>query len=97
MSFEIKFSPKAESTFDDLVTQLEQRWGGKFVDKFKDKVSKTLDLISETPYVYPIAPENSILRKCILHKNCSMLYRIYNDNIEIIYFWDNRQDPMSIF
>ncbi len=39
MNFEIKFSPKAEITFNDIIIQLEQRWGDKFVNKFKDKVS----------------------------------------------------------
>ena len=86
MSFEIKFSPNAESTFNDLVAQLEQRWGTKFVNKFKDKISNTLDLISETPLIYPVAPENTALRKCILHKNCAMLYRIHDKNVEIVYF-----------
>lgn len=93
MSFEIKFSPKAETTFNDIIIQLEQRWGDKFVNKFKDKVSKSLDLIAQTPLIYPEAPENPTLRKCILHKNCSLLYRIYNNKIEIVYFWDNRQEP----
>jgi plasmid stabilization system protein ParE len=96
MSFEIKFSSKAETTFNNIIIQLEQRWGGKFVNKFKDKVSKSLDLIADTPLIYSVAPENPALRKCILHKNCSLLYRIHNDEIEIVYFWDNRQEPLTI-
>jgi len=94
MSFEIKFSPKAESTFEDIIIQLEQRWGDKVVNKFKDKVSKSLDLIAETPLIYPVAPENPALRKCVLHKNCSLLYRIHSYKVEIVYFWDNRQEPL---
>ena len=94
MSFEIKFSPKAIKTFDAVVIQLSQRWGDKFVNKFKNKVSKSLDIIADAPFLYPIAPENTGLRKCILHKNCSMFYRINNEFIEVVYFWDNRQDPL---
>lgn len=94
MSFEIKFSPKAESTFEDLVTLLNQRWGEKFVNEFKNKVTKSLDVISETPFIFPVAPENAELRKCVIHKNCSMLYRMRNDMVEIVYFWDNRQEPL---
>ncbi len=96
MSFEIRFSPKAIITFDEIITQLNQRWGDKFVKKFKDKVSYSLDNIIETPFLYPIAPENIELRKCVLHKNCSMFYRVNNNIIEIIYFWDNRQDPLIL-
>jgi plasmid stabilization system protein ParE len=94
MIFEIKFSPKAIITFEEIVTQLNQRWGNKFVNNFKNKVSKSLDIIAETPFLYPMAPENVELRKCVLHKNCSMYYRVNNNSVEIVYFWDNRQDPL---
>ena len=97
MSLEVKFSPRAEKTFEDIVIQLRNQWGEKFVNKFKDKVSRSLEIISLTPFIYPIAKENEELRKCVLHKNCSMLYRIKNDIIEVLYFWDNRQDPLINF
>ena len=96
MSLEIKFSPKAEETFEAVVAQLEQRWGDTFVNKFKNKVGETLDIIANTPLIYPLSKENSELRKCILHKNCAMLYRILDDKIEIFCFLDNRQDPLFI-
>lgn len=38
--------------------------------------------------------ETTEIRKCIIHKDCSMFYRIYDTQIIIIFFWDNRQDPM---
>jgi len=95
MPFIVKFSPQAEDTFEAIVVQLEQRWGNKIVRDFKDKVSKALDIIAEAPLIYPIAEENEKLRKCVLHKSCSMYYLIYDDLVEILYFWDNRQEPLS--
>ena len=94
MSFEIKFTPEAEETYDAVVTQLRQRWGDRFVMKFEDRVLKCLDTISTTPYLYPVTDENIAIRKCLLHKNCSVLYKIYDHYILIICFWDNRQDPI---
>ena len=44
MSFDVKFSIKAEETFEAVVIQLGQRWGEKFVDKFKKKLSDSLDI-----------------------------------------------------
>ncbi len=44
----------------------------------------------------PKAEENTEVRKCILHKNCSMLYKVYDEIIVIICFWDNRQDPLIV-
>ncbi len=94
MNFEIRFTPEAEETFDNLVIQLRQRWGDNFVIKFEARVLKSLRAIADTPYIYPVADENTGVRKCILHKNCSMIYKTKDRIIEIICFWDNRQDPL---
>ena len=96
MNFELRFIPEAQETYDAVVTQLRDRWGEKFVLKFENKVAKAFKTILSTPYLYAVVEENTETRKCILHKNCSMLYRIQNDVILVICFWDNRQDPITI-
>ena len=96
MSFSARFAPEAEETYNALVDQLRVRWGNEFVIKFEQKVSKTIQLITANPLIYAIAKENAEARKCVLHKNCSMYYIIDRDYIEIVYFWDNRQDPIYI-
>jgi len=96
MSFELKFTPEAEETYDAVISQLRQRWGELFVIKFETKVLKCLEMITATPYLYPVVEENNELRKCFLHKNCSMLYKINVNVILIICFWDNRQEPFII-
>jgi len=96
MSFEIRFTPEAEETYEAVVDQLRQRWGVRFVAKFETNVLKRLNAIAITPYLYPIIEESTEMRKCFLHKNCSMLYKIFDDNILILCFWDNRQDPAFI-
>jgi len=95
MSFEIRFSPKAEDTFDAVVDQLTLKWGDKYVNKFKLKATASIKLIAQTPLIYPIAKENPSSRKCVLHKNCSMYYRVNGNIVEVLYFWDNRQDPIT--
>ncbi|WP_183573168.1 type II toxin-antitoxin system RelE/ParE family toxin [Mucilaginibacter sp. X5P1] len=96
MSLEIRFTLEAEETYNELAIQLRARWGDKFVIKFEAKILKILNLISEAPFIYPIVEENTEVRKCLLHKNCSMLYKVYDNVIEIVCFWDNRQDPLII-
>ena len=94
MTFEIKLTPEAEEPFDAVITQLRDRWSNTFVTKFEDKISKVLDIISITPDIFPVVNENMQIRRCLLHKNCSMLYKINNDIILIICFWDNRQERL---
>lgn len=93
MRFEIRFTPESGITYTAVVTQLQERWGEKIVLQFETKVKKSLRTISSNPYLYTVAHEALQLRKCILHKNCSMLYKIYDREVLIVAFWDNRQDP----
>ena len=94
MSFEIKFTPEAEETYDAVVAQLRQRWGDRFVINFETRVIKSLHTIIKTPYLYPVADGHTEVRKCVLHKNCSLLYKIYDNTILVVCFWDNRQEPL---
>ena len=97
MSFRIIATRWAQETYALLVDQLRQRWGDNFASKFGAKIEKCLEAILTSPYIYPVAEENMELRKCLFHKNCSMLYKIDGDVILIVCFWDNRQDPLFIF
>ncbi len=94
MSYGIRFSPEAEETYALLVVQLLQRWGDRFVQKVEIKLSKAIQIIIDNPFFYPVADNGTGIRKCLLHKNCSMLYKVYNNEVLIVCFWDNRQDPL---
>src|ERR1700761_604493 len=95
MIFEIKFSPEGEDTFDSVVIQLRARWGENYVHKFEAKLLSALKTIQASPFIYPLVDESTIVRKCVIHKNCSMFYKVTGNIILIICFWDNRQEPMS--
>lgn len=94
MALPIRFSPESEETFEIVIRQLYQRWGEKFVAKFKAKIIRSLKIIANNPYLYAIADPDRDIRKCILHNNCSVFYKIQDQYIMVLYFWDNRQDPL---
>lgn len=94
MHYEIKFTLEAEHTFDALSFQLFQRWGERYVKRFESKVSKALDTLGKAPFLYPIVVEETRIRKCIVHRNCSILYLIKEKIVTIICFWDNRQEVL---
>lgn len=96
MIYEIVFTTEAEETFDLIVDQLLTRWGIKTVFKFQELVSICLEKIQENPYLYQVFDENTNIRRCIVHSNCSILYHISLKKVEIICFWDNRQNPIFI-
>ncbi|MEJ2884655.1 type II toxin-antitoxin system RelE/ParE family toxin [Pedobacter sp. GR22-6] len=94
MSLPIRFSPESEETFETLVSQLSEQWGEAYVAKLKAKVSRALKAIAKSPYLYALADEQREIRKCVLHGNCSMFYKVGDTYIMVLYFWDNRQDPL---
>jgi len=94
MIYEIRFTPEAEETYDAVTCQLRDRWGNKFVFKLEKILSDRLSTISMSPFIYPIIDDSSEVRKCVLHKNCSLLYRVFETKIVVICFWDNRQEPI---
>jgi len=94
MNYVVKLIPEAEDTFNELIIQLRQTWGDGFVRKFEDRVLVCLRTISQNPYIYPLAEEMLEIRKCVLHKNCSMFYTIEQEVVFVVCFWDNRQVPI---
>lgn len=93
MSYTVKFTPEAGETFDALSAQLLNRWGEQFVRKFEDRVSGTIETLSQMPFLYPIVLEELQVRKCVLHKNYSFFYKIINHTV-VVCFLGNRQDPL---
>ncbi len=46
--------------------------------------------------MYPIIWEELQIRKCVLHRNYSFFYKAIKHTVVVVYFWDNRQDPLFI-
>ena len=92
--YNIVFSITAIETFESIKEQIDNRWGEKYVLDFEIRTLKVLDLISNSPLVYKGLKVNQNIRKGFIHRNCSMFYEIRNQHIEVLFFWDNRQDPI---
>ncbi len=94
MSYPLLFTPEAEQTFEAISQQLLQQWGILYVKKFKKRITRALSIITQTPHLYPLISEDSTVRKCIVHKNCSIFYTVRQHAVVVICFWDNRQEPL---
>jgi hypothetical protein len=61
---------------------------------FISKVDAVIYAISNQPYIYKSSNFNDKVRKATITKQCSLFYEINNENIQLSYFWDNRQKPI---
>jgi len=96
MPLDVIFSDRAHDTFDSIGEQIRIRWGEQGVNEFRKRTYKLIAVISRSPFMSP--PVNGIenTRKAFVHKNCSMFYFVGDNYIEILFFWDNRQEPIFL-
>lgn len=94
MKYSIIFSAYAVETYDLMFEQITLRWGAKIAADFEMRVFKLIETIEKSPYIYQSLDQDPSLRKGILHANCSVIYEVKEQEIEIHFFWDNRQDSI---
>jgi plasmid stabilization system protein ParE len=94
MKLEIVFTPNAEDTFLSIVSFIQQKWGTRSAEKFIETTHKLLDTIAQQPYLFKAYLDKDV-RKGLITRQTSVVYRILHDRIEVLFFWDNRQEPIT--
>jgi len=97
MGLNIIFSEEANESFESIGQQIQVRWSENEVNEFRKRVYKVVDIISGYPLIFQAVNKTDDVRKAFIHKNCSMFYRVNDTYIEILFFWDNRQDPIFLY
>lgn len=95
MGLEIKWTEEAEETFDHIITYLQKKWSAKEVQVFIKKTDQTLHHISKFPNSFKQSRSKKV-RKALITKQNSLLYRVRSTRIELLSFWDNRFDPKKL-
>ena len=94
----IIWSPRARITFLNILNYLDKEWGKNSVVNFISEVTDILMKISRNPKMFVSTKKNIYIRKGIITKHISLYYRIKprKNEIELLTFWDNRQDPRKL-
>lgn len=93
MSLAVAWTDDAKATFNDTVIQIEAKWGLRSAEKFVKEAHKTINAISNQPYLFKASYSENI-RQAFISKQTSMFYEVHAAHIVILFFWDNRQDPI---
>ena len=94
MHLNVIFSDEAIDTFESMGLQIQAKWGEREVNEFRKRTYKVIDTIGEFPLIFQGVKNRENIRKAFIHKNCSMFYSISDAYIKILFFWDNRQEPI---
>jgi len=87
----IIWSEQAKKSYEKTIDNLLERWTIDIVLKFENLTNSTLDNLKKNKF-FCSKSQQTQLRKCVIHKNISLIYRIEKSNIELITFIDNRSE-----
>ncbi|MDP1623215.1 MAG: type II toxin-antitoxin system RelE/ParE family toxin [Bacteroidales bacterium] len=93
MALNIVWSKRASQRFDHIVSYLIIEWGEKSANDFIIKVFDFLDTLSEFPEIGSLENKEKNIRGFTLQKQVNLYYRIKDDCIILIIFFDNRLNP----
>jgi len=96
MTYHIEFSIYAVETSDAIKEQIRAKWGETVIADFDKRTDRILEIIERTPFAFQAVGSNQNIRRGVIHGNCSMFYEVKGTEIEVLFFWDNRQDPIFL-
>lgn len=94
MGLAVVFSDVATDMLISIGEFIENKWGVKQTQKFLEKAHKTIGLASEYPYMFKASSLSDDIRIGLISHQTSFYYRIQENEIIILFFWDNRQEPL---
>ncbi|WP_462265947.1 type II toxin-antitoxin system RelE/ParE family toxin [Mucilaginibacter sp.] len=94
MGLSIVYTPAAKSTYRNIHQFITTNFGKSSAEKFSAKAEKTIRLIAEQPLMFKSSEIAENVRIGFITKQCALFYRVEKNEVQLLYFWDNRQEPI---
>lgn len=94
MSLAVSYSPEAKETLSSVCNFILEKFGLRAMNKFVAKAERTIALIAEHPLMFKQSEIDKDVRTGLITKQCSLFYRVTDTSVELLFFWDNRQEPI---
>jgi len=91
--FRIRWTDNALKELEETFTFLETNWTEKELRKLSNALDKTLNLISQNPYIFQSSDFKKDIRRAVILSLNSLYYRIKDQDVEILSFFSNKQKP----
>lgn len=96
MNLNVIWTPEATETFNNNLDYLEKEWSAEVCDQFTERVYKVISKISQNPKLYACVDKNTNLFRSVVTKQISLFYRVKENHVYLISFWNTYQDPEKI-
>lgn len=91
----VVWTDEAEINIQQIIDYIFNKFTKKEVDGFLEKVDKTVDNIINYPEI-GLVYEKTIYRKILVSKQTYCFYRLENDKIILVAFFNNTQNPNKL-
>ena len=96
----VQTSDIALQRIQETASYIQQEFGKQYRVDFMQKVREVKRLLRHNPYLGPIEPlladRATTYRSIVVAKQNKIVYRITDDCIEIVDFWDVRREPDTL-
>lgn len=84
----------------ETTSYIQREFGKQYRFNFMQKVGEVKQLLRSNPHLGPMEPlladRTTSYRSIVVAKVNKMVYRIVDDRIEIVDFWDVRREPKKL-
>jgi plasmid stabilization system protein ParE len=94
MALDVFYTPKAKETFVLVYNFISDKFSVKIANQFLNKAEKTIQLIAHQPLIYKSSAIDEQVRVAIFTKNTSLFYQVKDNAVILLFFFDNRQEPI---
>ena len=96
MAYEIVWLPKAKKRYDEIIDWLSENWTSREIANFIIRTKEVLEIISNNPDLYRKSGKENV-HEALITKHNLLLYRKKRNKVELMTFFDTRQNPAKKF
>jgi plasmid stabilization system protein ParE len=89
---QVIWSDEAIVDYHQNIDYLLTDWSEQVAIDFIEDVDTVIDLIKSYPELYPLTNYHKI-RKAVIRKQVTLFFKASENEIQLIRFWNNYQDP----
>jgi plasmid stabilization system protein ParE len=89
----IVWNRRASDNFNSIIKYLQEEWGDNVTRNFVVRTHQIIELLRSTPEMGAIEHFEKQIRGFVITKHNTLFYRIEEEKLILLSFFDNRQHP----
>jgi len=90
------WSDRSLKEYDDLIYYLSNHWSEDIALRVMVEIDQTVLHIQASPEHFPFYSKRKKIKRCVASPQTSIYFKVYNDKLEILTIFDNRQNPKKL-